>query len=240
MGKREEGRVPSSHFYHLHATPPFQTATHTRQSTAPPTPYAAGIKVPHPAAADRRRSDLSGEWVEGDRQCRQRFLTLTSFTKPNLNVSPFFHRHTLLFWQPCRLLLWSLPWQSWPVRRASVLLAHWKVSNRDKCFSIFSFSLLSIRSVSPHTFFPILFTSLTGCDARAVHPTPETWEVSINKLFEQMVSITQQTNEMVQNIQTSQFRTELEWVTLKPLCDLWLSPFSRLNAMSYHPLSVRR
>lgn len=56
----------------------------------------------------------------------------------------------------------------------------------------------------------IYFKSSTGCDARAMRPASETWEVSINNFFEKMVELSQQTNEMVQNIQTSQFRTQLE------------------------------
>lgn len=50
----------------------------------------------------------------------------------------------------------------------------------------------------------------TGCDARAIPSAAETWEVSINNFFEKVVDFSQQTNEMVQHIQTSQFRTELE------------------------------
>lgn len=54
------------------------------------------------------------------------------------------------------------------------------------------------------------FISSTGCDARAMRPASETWEVSINNFFEKMVEVSQQTNEMMQNIRTSQLRTELE------------------------------
>lgn len=82
-----------------------------------------------------------------------------------------------------------------------MVLAHGKVSNNSKfLYQIF---------LSPlHPFF--FFASSTGCDARAVHLATENWEVGINSFVDKMLVLSQQTNAMVQQIQTSQFRTELE------------------------------
>lgn len=81
-------------------------------------------------------------------------------------------------------------------------MAHGKVSNNSKF-------LYQIFLSPPFTLF-FFVASSTGCDARAVHPATENWEVGINSFLDKMLALSQQTNAMVQQIQTSQFRTELE------------------------------